>query len=69
MPENPSEERLSMEALSQMLLSARDVIQGNIVKKADHMVAAGVRTYGAALFMQSNLPNPNAGIKKQKKLQ
>lgn len=66
-PEQPDDERLSFETYAQTLISARAIIQANIVKKSDHMVAAGVRTFGDVLFMLSNLPNPNAGIKKQKK--
>lgn len=48
-----------------MLKSARQLVQGNIVKKSDRQAALAVRTFGDALFMTHNLQTNPLPKKKQ----
>jgi hypothetical protein len=64
LPEAPQQERVSSEALFQVLGSAKALIQANSTKKA---FIGGIKTYGDVLFMQANLVDVNASPKKKKK--
>lgn len=58
---------MCVEDFAKLLTSARQVVQANIIRKADQAAAQKVKTFGDVLFMQSNLPDPNGGISPKKK--